>query len=252
MGKVSIIMPAYNCAKYITESIASVTAQTYTNWELLIVDDASTDNTQQVVEELAKKDSRIKYIRLEKNSGAAVARNTAIEKADGRYMAFLDSDDLWYPEKLKKQLGFMQENGYSFTCTTYEWIDETGKPTGKIKKPFKRADYNLCLYYGDPIGNSTVIYDAQALGKFFVPPIRKRNDFAMWLQVLKKEKYIYGLREVLASYRSRSDSLSKKKFGLLKYQWQLYREIEKLNIVKAGVAILTLFIRKAANAICNK
>ena len=120
MGKVSIIMPAYNCAKYITESIASVTAQTYTNWELLIVDDASTDNTQQVVEALAQSDSRIKYIRLEKNSGAAVARNTAIEKADGRYLAFLDSDDLWYPEKLKKQLEFMQENGYSFTCTTYE------------------------------------------------------------------------------------------------------------------------------------
>lgn len=241
---VSIIMPTFDSAKYITSSVASVIAQSYTDWELIIVDDCSTDNTAQVVSALLEQDSRISYIRLETNSGAAVARNAGIERAKGKYMAFLDSDDLWYPEKLEKQISFMETNGYNFSCTSYEHINEDGSFGGRVVKPFKKADYNLCLYYGDCIGNSTAVYNVEALGKFYVPQIRKRNDFALWLQVLKKEKYVYGIKEVLSSYRKREQSLSQKKLSLVKYQWQLYYEIEKLGVIKTSLAFVTLFVRK--------
>ncbi len=242
---VSVVMPAYNCGGFIAESIASVQAQTHTNWELLVADDCSTDNTTQVVEAISAADPRVKYLRLEKNSGAAAARNLAIENAAGRYIAFLDSDDLWYPQKLEKQLDFMQKKGSAFSCTAYDCIKENGEKTSRKVVPFKKADYNLCLFYGCCIGNSTAMYDCEKHGKFFVPPIRKRNDFALWLQVLKKEKYVHGLQEVLASYRNRKESLSKNKLGLFKYHWQLYREIEGMNVFKSLLAMGTLLVIKS-------
>jgi len=244
MEQVSVVMPTYNCADFIAQSIASVCAQTYKNWELLIVDDCSSDNTEEIVSALSETDERIIYIRLETNSGAAAARNKGIEMARGSYIAFLDSDDLWYPDKLKKQLDFMKKNNSCLSCTAYEYINEDGAPVSKVIKPFKRADYNMCLYFGNCIGNSTAMYDVRPYGKFFVPQILKRNDFALWLQILKKEKYVYGLQDVTVSYRNRSQSLSKNKFGLLKFHWQLYREIEKLNFVKSVFAVFTLLISK--------
>lgn len=231
---VSIIMPTYNCAKFIGKTIESVIAQTYENWELIIVDDCSKDNTEEVVSKY--KDNRIKYHRLENNSGAAVARTEAMKKASGRYMAFLDSDDLWKKDKLEKQLEFMNKNNYNFTCTEYEQIDEEGNKLNKVIKVKKRADYNRILL-DCPVGNSTVMYNVEKLGKFEVPNIRKRNDDALWLQILKKEKYIYGMPDILMEYRIRSNSISSNKLSLVKYHWQLYREIEHLSVFRSAFHI---------------
>lgn len=231
---VSIIMPTYNCAKFINETIKSVLNQTYENWELVIVDDCSNDNTEEVV--VSFNDKRIKYNRLEKNSGAAVARTTAMKMATGNYMAFLDSDDLWKDNKLEKQLEFMKKNNYNFTCTAYEQIDEEGHQLNKIIKTKKKADYNRILL-DCPVGNSTVMYNVDNLGKFEVPNIRKRNDDALWLQILKKEKFIYGMPDVLMEYRIRNNSISSNKFSLIKYHWQLYREIEHLSVIRSAFHI---------------
>lgn len=231
---VSIIMPTYNCAKFIKETIQSVLNQTYENWELVIVDDCSNDNTEEIVESF--NDKRIKYHKLEKNSGAAVARTTAMKMAIGNYMAFLDSDDLWKKEKLEKQLEFMKKNNYNFTCTAYEQIDEEGNKLNKIIKTKKKANYNRILL-DCPVGNSTVMYNVDNLGKFEVPNIRKRNDDALWLQMLKKEKFIYGMPDVLMEYRIRNNSISSNKLSLIKYHWQLYREIEHLSVIRSAFHI---------------
>ena len=227
---VSIIMPTYNCAKFIGETIKSVIAQTYSNFELIIVDDCSKDNTKDVVNSFD--DERIKYYKLEKNSGAAVARTTAMNMAKGKYMAFLDSDDLWMENKLEHQLKFMKDNNYNITCTAYEQVNEDGESLNKVIKTKKKADYNRILL-DCPVGNSTVMYNVEALGKFEVPNIRKRNDDALWLQMLKKEKYIYGMDEVLAKYRIRSNSIYSNKLSLIKYHWQLYRDIEHLSVIRS-------------------
>lgn len=235
-GLVSIIMPTFNCAEFIGESIESVLAQTYPNWELLIVDDASSDDTLSIVSKYTK-DSRVKYKRLEQNHGAAFARNEAIKLAEGEYIAFCDSDDLWLPQKLKTQLTFMKSNGASFTCTSYEWINESGIFLGRIVDSKRRVDYNRLLL-DCPVGNSTVMYSVAKLGKFYAPDIRKRNDDAMWLTMLKVEPFIYGIPEVLMQYRLRSDSLSANKLDVVKYHWILYREIEHLSIVRSLFHIL--------------
>ena len=231
---ISIIMPTYNCAKFIKETIQSVINQTYENWELVIVDDCSNDNTEEIVASF--NDKRIKYHKLEKNSGAAVARTTAMKMATGNYMAFLDSDDLWKKEKLEKQLEFMKKNNYNFTCTAYEQIDEEGNKLNKVIKTKKKANYNRILL-DCPVGNSTVMYNVDNLGKFEVPNIRKRNDDALWLQILKREKFIYGMPDVLMEYRIRNNSISSNKLSLIKYHWQLYREIEHLSVIRSAFHI---------------
>ena len=241
---VSIVMPAHKSGKFIGKAIDSVIAQTYRNWELIVVDDASTDNTAGVVDKYTKKDSRIKYHRLDKNSGAAVARNTAIELAHGKYMAFLDSDDAWFPDKLTKQISFMEDNAYLFTCTSYTKIDEKGAYLGKTVGVKKQSSYE-CILKKNP-GNSTVIYNAEIIGIVAIPNIRKRNDYVMWLSVVKKAGYLYGLEEPLASHRIREGSLSKKKLGLVGYHWKVYRRIEKLSMLKsiyliAYWSIVTIF-----------
>lgn len=231
-GLVSIITPTYNCGRYIGRTIDSVLAQTYENWEMIIIDDRSTDDTRAVVNEYVAKDRRIKYFLLDENSGAAVARTKAMELADGEYMAFLDSDDIWLPEKLRLQLEFMKENGYAFTCTAYEQIDEEDNSLGRIVKTVKRTDYNRLLL-DCPVGNSSVMYSVMKMGKFEVPSIRKRNDDALWLQMLKKERYIMGMPEVLMRYRIRKNSISSNKLSVIKYHWILYREIEHLSVPRS-------------------
>ena len=231
-GLVSVITPTYNCADFIAETIKSVIAQTYSNLEMIIADDCSSDNTEEIVKHFTEIDSRIKYHRLEKNSGAAVARTEAMRLAKGEYMAFLDSDDLWYNDKLEKQLAFMKENGYAFTCTAYEQTDEEGKSLGKIIKTVSKTDYNRLLL-DCPVGNSTVMYNVGTMGKFEVPNIRKRNDDALWLKMLKKEKYIYGMPVVLARYRVRKNGISGNKLNLIKYHWILYRDIEHLSVARS-------------------
>lgn len=231
-GLVSIITPTYNCGRFIAETIESIQAQTYTNWELIIVDDCSKDNTKEIVDSYMEKDARIKYHRLETNSGAAVARTTSMMLAEGEYMAFCDSDDLWTPDKLEKQLSFMKNTGHPFTCTAYEQIDEEGNSLNRIIKPKEKCDYNRLLL-DCPVGNSTVMYNVEVMGKFKVPDIRKRNDDALWLQMLKKEKYIWGMPDVLMKYRIRKNSISSNKLKVIKYHWILYRDIEHLSVFRS-------------------
>ncbi len=229
---VSIITPLYNCEDIIRETIGSVLAQTYPHFELIIVDDVSTDNSREVVKEYVAKDKRIKLIELSENGGAAIARNKGIEVAEGRFIAFLDSDDLWKETKLEKQVNFMLENDYAFTCTDYEQLVDDTKKIKLIIKARVKADYRIVIRY-NPIGNSTVMYDTLKMGKVHIPEVRKRNDYALWLKILRMEKYVYGINEVLATYRIRKKSLSRNKVKLIKHQWYVYRKLEKLNFFKS-------------------
>lgn len=228
---ISIITPSYKSERFISQTIESVLAQTYQNWEMIVVDDVSLDNSSDIVEKYCKKDNRIRLIKLEKNSGAAVARNRAIKEAKGRYIAFLDADDIWKAEKLEKQIYFMQKNNYSFTYTAYEKIDENGVVFGKIGVPLK-VSYNQLLKTC-VIGCLTVIYDTEKLDKVYMPLIRKRQDFGLWLKILKKVDFAYGINEPLAFYTVREDSISANKKSAAQFTWKLYREIEKLNLLKA-------------------
>ena len=231
-GLVSVITPTYNCGRFIAETIEAIQAQTYENWEMCIVDDCSTDDTKAVVEGYMANDSRIKYYCLPENSGAAVARTKAMELAQGEFMAFCDSDDLWLPEKLERQLAFMEETGFAFTCTAYEQIDEEGNSLNRVIKTVDKTDYNRLLL-DCPVGNSTVMYNVGVMGKFQVPNIRKRNDDALWLTMLKKEKYIRGMPDMLMRYRIRTNSISSNKLKVIKYHWILYRDIEHLSVFRS-------------------
>lgn len=228
---VSIIMPSYNTAKHISDSISSVINQTYKNWELIIVDDCSNDNTDEIVSEFLK-DKRIKYFKNEKNSGAAISRNKALREAKGRWIAFLDSDDLWVPEKLEKQIGFMEENNYSFSYSYYREIDEKGKELGiEIQGP-KRINkfgmYNYCW-----VGCLTVMYDATKVGLIQIKDIKKNNDYAMWLKVIKKaDCYLYPYS--LAFYRKRTGSISRQSYiKLIKWHYKLFREEDEKNSINS-------------------
>lgn len=229
---VSIIMPSYNTGRFIAETVGSVLAQTYQNWELIIVDDCSTDNTDAVV--AAFSDVRIKYIKNEKNSGAAVSRNRALREASGKWIAFLDSDDLWAPEKLERQIAFMKENDCRFSYTDYIEIDEESKPLGRSvtgpRKITKTGMFNYCWP-----GCLTVMYDADAVGLVQIADIKKNNDYAMWLKVCRKADCLL-LDEYLASYRKRSGSISNHSYkALIKWHYKLFREAEGQNAVFAAV-----------------
>ena len=229
-GLVSIIMPSYNTARYIKNSIDSVLAQTYKNWELLIVDDCSTDNTDEIIAQF--NDSRIKYVKNEKNSGAAVSRNRALAQAKGKWIAFLDSDDLWAPEKLEKQLKFMAENGYAFSYTRYEEIDERGNATGSLVGGPKRITKTGMFNYCWP-GCLTVMYNREVVGDIQIADIRKNNDYAIWLKACRKAD-CYLLPETLASYRKRGGSISNHSYvALVKWHYKLYREAEGLNPISS-------------------
>lgn len=230
---VSIIMPSYNTERYIRESIDSVLAQTYTQWELIIVDDCSTDNTDEVVSDYLN-DFRIRYIKNNRNSGAAVSRNRALKEAKGKWIAFLDSDDLWLPDKLEKQISFMKDNGYHFSYTKYYEIDEDSRPNGKSvtgpKRITRHGMYNYCWP-----GCLTVMYDAEYIGMVQIADIKKNNDYALWLKVCRKAD-CYLLNETLAQYRKRKGSISNHGYmKLIKWHYKLYREAEKSSSISALV-----------------
>lgn len=229
---ISIITPMYNSEMFIIQTIESVLSQTYTEWEMIIVDDASSDNSVNVVREYMKHNSRIKLIALEQNAGPAVARNKAIFEAKGKYIAFLDSDDYWDAQKLEKQIAFMQRNQIAFSFTNYFSVEEqTQKILQTIVAP-KKIDYKTLLKK-NTIGCLTVIYDTDVLGKIFMPLILKRQDYALWLKILKQIPYGYGMNEPLAYYNVRNISISSNKLTTSLYNWKLYREIEKLPLHKA-------------------
>lgn len=233
-GLVSIIMPSYNCGKYVEDTIRSVQAQTYSNWEIVFMDDCSRDDTIRRVSAMRDKDPRIHLFQNISNLGAAVSRNNALREAKGRWIAFLDSDDMWEPEKLEKQVKFMEENGYAFSYTGYQEIDSEGKLTGvEISGPkhvTKAGLYAFCWP-----GCLTVMYDANAIGLLQIEDIKKNNDYAMWLKVCKKAD-CYLLDECLAKYRrGRQGSVSSHGImTMIGWHYRLWHEAEKKNAIVAA------------------
>ena len=217
---VSVIMPSYNTADYIGDSIRSVLAQTYKNWELLIVDDCSKDNTDEVVASFA--DARIRYLKNERNSGAALSRNRALREAKGRWIAFLDSDDMWDAQKLERQLTFMEEHGYAFTFTDYR-VQVNGHilPYLYIGPDVvnKRKIYDYCYF-----STITVMYDRDAVGLVQIENLRKNNDYAMWLQIAEKVVF-YRFPECLSTVVKRENSVSSgSKLKLIKWHYRLFHD----------------------------
>ncbi len=231
---VSIIMPSYNTADFIVQTLESVLAQTYSEWELIIVDDCSADDTDTVLAPYLS-DGRIRYLKNEKNSGAACSRNYALREARGKWIAFLDSDDIWMPEKLERQIAFMKQGGYHFSYTAYEEIDEHSVPNGVTVRGPKRVNRRQMYNYCWP-GCLTVMYDAEYVGLVQIEDIRKNNDYAMWLKVCKKAD-CYFLDEILASYRrGRSGSISTHGVtALIKWHYRLFRNCEKKNPLSAAI-----------------
>lgn len=245
---VSIIMPSYNCGKYVEETICSVQAQTYRNWEIIFVDDCSADETIKVVSEMQEQDSRIRLFQNEKNSGAAVSRNRALREARGRWIAFLDSDDLWEPTKLEKQVKFMEANGYAFSYTGYQEIDSEGALTGvEVSGPkhvTKAGMYAFCWP-----GCLTVMYDREKIGLVQIEDIKKNNDYAMWLKVCQKAD-CYLLDECLAKYRrGRVGSVSSHGImTMIGWHYKLWHKAEKKGVISSlwhtGVNLLFGFYKK--------
>lgn len=225
---VSILTPAYNSEKFIAETIRSVQNQNYTNWEMIIVDDGSIDKTSSIASEMAKTDSRIKVFVLEKNSGTGIARNTALTKSSGRYIAFLDADDLWKPQKLQKQIDFLDINKLPFTFSFYDCIDEDGKSLHKRVEAPINLTYRQ-LFFCNYVGNLTGVYDVQYFGKISISSIRKRQDWMLWLTILKKIKTAQPVPESLALYRIRDNSISASKTALLKHNFAVYRTFHGHN-----------------------
>lgn len=229
---VSIIMPTYKCGRFIERSIKSVQSQVYQNWELIIVDDCSKDGTVDIVLNIAKKDKRISIYQNNSNSGAAVSRNTALRHAKGRWIAFLDSDDLWAPDKLEKQIRFMEENDYAFSYHEYVEIDEEDKELGVYvsgKEHVGKWDMYSCCWPGC----LSVMYDASKIGLIQINDVKKNNDTAMWLKVIKKADS-HLLKENLGKYRRRANSITPKPiWQRIWAHYPLFRVAEEMNPIAA-------------------
>ena len=241
---VSVIVPCYNMERFISDTIESVRRQTYPHWELLIVDDASTDNTVEIIKRWSKEEPRIHIAIKEEHSGIADTRNQAIGMAQGRYYAFLDADDLWHPEKIEIQLKFMTDRNIGFSYSSYECVDESGKPTGKTIKTAGDLDYTAYLR-NTIIGCSTVMLDTEKVGEVVVPNFRTSEDAATWLNILKRGFIAYAIKQPLTSYCIRTRSASSNKLKASADLWKVYRQNEKLPFFKA----LYYFCHYAFNAI---
>ena len=237
MALVSIITPLYNSEIFIEETIESVLKQTYKEWEMIIVNDCSKDKGMEIVKKYSEKDKRIKLFNNKINLGGAGTRNVAIKNSQGKYIAFLDSDDIWKENKLEKQIKFMEKNNYYFSYTKYERINEAGEKMNLVSIIPDKLNYKDMLKR-DSIGCLTAIYNQESLGKIYMPNIRINQDYALWLEILKKTKYAYGLQENLALYRVRENSLSQKKLKQLKYFWEMYRKYNKQSILKSSWYLL--------------
>jgi len=233
--KVSIITSSHNSAEYIKETLESILAQTYDKWELLITDDASTDETCSIIETYKKSDERIKLFRLNTVSGAATARNKSIENATGRFIAFCDSDDLWTPDKLEKQINFMLTNNIAFSFSPYHYINKEGKYLGTTKAREKVSHDDLLVTCD--IGCLTAVFDSEKLGKLFMPSLRRRQDYALWLKILRTIPYAYSYKEPLGFYRVHNGSVSSNKLKAGWYVWKIYREVEQISFLKSLILI---------------
>lgn len=224
---VSIVTPVWNAAATLRDTVASVRAQTLADWELILVDDASTDGSRDLARALAAGEPRIRLIERAANGGAAAARNDAIRAARGRLIAFLDADDRWYPEKLARQAAFMAAGGHAFVYSGYRRVAADGRPLGTVRPP-ERVDRRRLLR-GNVIGCLTAVYDSAALGRIEMPPLRRRQDYGLWLRLLAAVPFAHGLPEPLADYRVSPASLSGGKLGAAQATWRLYREVEGLG-----------------------
>lgn len=222
---ISIVMPAYNAAQYIEQSIESVLKQSYTNWELIIVDDCSVDDTYKIVDKLCLNEERIKLFRMNENSGVAMARNFAISMSRGKYIAFLDSDDLWLPDKLEKQLNLMQEKKAVISYTAYRQFSM--EKVGNLVSVPEQVTYKQLLK-GNVIGCLTVMLDKERLGNLQMKKAR-HEDYILWLDILKQGNTAYGLREDLARYRKSETSLTSNKKRSALWTWQVYRQHQELS-----------------------
>lgn len=229
---VSIIMPCYNAERYVAQSIESVLVQSYDNWELLITDDSSTDKSVEIVSKYCTKDDRINILVPDEHQGIARARNMSISRAKGRFMAFLDNDDLWKPEKLEKQINFMLEKEIGFSYTSYELIDQDGITKNKIIQTQGVVDYKKYLR-NTIIGCGTVMIDRDIVGHFGMPINDTSDDMAAWLSILRRGFKAYPLDEVLLQYRVTGKSASSNKFKASRDVWRVYRDIEKLSLTKS-------------------
>ena len=229
--KISIITPTYNSKDFIPQTINSIISQTYRYWELIVTDDCSSDGTWELLQNYSMKDKRIKIFQLEKNSGTGVARNNSIKHATGRYIAFCDSDDVWLPEKLEKQIDFLQKNDLAFTFSSYRKINEMGE-IGGVVKALPLVSYNDLLKTCS-IGCLTAIYDTEKIGKIYMPEIRKRQDYGLWLKIFKIIGSSKGMDEILALYRVRTNSVSSNKLKAAKYHYKVLREVGKVPLIKA-------------------
>lgn len=236
---VSIIMPCYNASNFIRQSIDSVLKQSFTDWELLVIDDVSSDDSCEIVASYATKDKRINLLRMDNNGGAANARNKGIGCANGRYIAFLDSDDIWLPNKLQRQIDFMADKQVALCYSAYRIIDEEGKEKSVYRLPKTKVDYTTLLS-GSVIGNLTAVYDSHQLGKVYMHQVG-HEDYVLWLEILKRIDYALGIDEILAEYRVQSTSLSGNKIRAAQWQWRIYRDIEKLGRLRS----LYLFVQYA-------
>ena len=228
--KISIIVPVYNAQEFLEETIASVQSQQETDWELLLVDDCSTDDSREIIQRCADRDSRIRLVKQKENHGAAAARNRGIEEAEGRYIAFLDADDLWKEERLSAELRFMQEKDAGFVFSGYEFADEKGIGTGKIVKVPETLNYRQALK-NTTIFTSTVLFDVEKIPKELIRmPLVKSEDTATWWNILRQGYIAYGLDENLVLYRRSVGTLSSNKLEAIRRIWNLYRKVEKLSL----------------------
>jgi len=237
---VSVVTPVYNAALFLEKTIQSVLNQTYPHWELLLIDDCSTDTSFEIAKGYSEKDSRIKSYQLSENQGAGIARNLGIKEASGSYIAFLDADDLWFPEKLQKQVDFMINNHCNICYSSYQLMNEDGSLQSEIVEALPNLTYKKLLK-SNYIGNLTGIYNVEVLGKIYAPTIRKRQDWALWLTALKIEKKAMGIKEPLAYYRLRKDSISKNKTALLKYNYAVYNKVLGFNPIMS-LCMMTVFL----------
>lgn len=229
-----------NSEAFIADTIESILAQTYGNWELLITDDCSSDRTCDIVRSYQARDRRIRLFQLAENSGAGAARNNSIEQAKGRFIAFCDSDDRWYPEKLTRQLDFMLKTGAHLSYTSYDTCDEHGNIIGYVEC-LKKINFPK-IVRDDGIGCLTAVYDTDKTGKMFMPRMRKRQDWCLWISIIRQHGPALGLREPLSLYRVRSSSVSSNKIGLLKYNFNVYREHLGYNPVLSGAILFGCFL----------
>jgi teichuronic acid biosynthesis glycosyltransferase TuaG len=245
----SIITPIYNAEYFLEETLNPIKDQSYQDWESILINDNSADKSLEIANKFVQLDSRFKIINKSESGGAAKARNSGIKEAKGRFIAFLDSDDVWYPEKLTEQLSFMKEKDIAFSYSSYHFLTEQGKITGAVTAP-ATITYKQLLK-GNVVACLTAIYDTDKLGKVFMPDILKRQDFGLWLKITKTGVTGYGLQKPLAKYRLRTGSISHAKFNTMLYTWNLYRKVEGLSFILSikyiSSHLLTASIKRLKN-----